>query len=184
MSSQYRNFEIIVYPDDEKSDEYLKRFQKICNDWAYILHDRDKHDDGSLKKPHIHAIGRTDKITLSGMAYHVGCPVNMVTNVKDWVAAVRYLIHADDDRKAPYDIADIVSNFSVDQYFVRKKSEEQMIMPLLEFIEDNEHVTVKSLSRFALDNHLWSAFRRNYTFLKDYMQYENTDKEYHKKMGV
>ena len=178
---QDRKYELIIYPDDPNSSEYLDKAKCLFEQWAYILHDSDILSDGSPKKAHIHFEGRLPlekKLTPSGVSYQIGIPVEAIQYIRDFKAAIRYLCHIDDDTKYQYPIDNIVSNFDVSPLFITKPTEEQQIKPILEYIMDNPTTNVKQLSFWVLENHYWSAFRRNYSFLKDFIQYNRSDFEY------
>lgn len=176
MSKVDRKYELVIYPDDPKSGEYLSKAKALFEEWAYCLHDSDILEDGSPKKPHIHFLGHFSRqLTLHGVAYQIGCPDNMVSYVHDYRAAARYLVHADNSTKHQYDVESIVSNYDISSYFVSKPKEEDMIHPIIEHIYANPYESITDLTRWVLDNHYWSAFRRSYSILKDIRLHEEVD---------
>lgn len=101
--------------------EELPEFLRSLNttEWAYIVHDKDKHQDGSLVEPHIHIV----------LKYlHPQTLVNIAKKFEDkpeylevWIGridnAYSYLLHRTDNAKGkfPYSPSEVVASFDFEQ---------------------------------------------------------------------
>lgn len=56
MNERSRNFCLITYHSEETLLSVLSRYSSRVRHYAYILHDRDTNDDGSLKEKHFHLL--------------------------------------------------------------------------------------------------------------------------------
>lgn len=83
--------------------------------YAYIIHDKDNKEDGSLKSPHIHiAIKFNNAQNFDYIAKWFGVQSSQVCTVKGaWKDVLLYLTHANALEKYQYPISDVVSNFDV-----------------------------------------------------------------------
>ena len=100
--------------DVEGLENFVKDNNSVVSEYAYILHDRDVKDDGTLKEPHYHFlfvlnrsrrladIQSTMKKTMKGNVMLEPC-----RSVSD---SYGYLTHEIDDNKAQYDDSSIVSS--------------------------------------------------------------------------
>lgn len=161
-----RKFELMLYPDSTSynCDEVIVKAIKYWDYWAYILHDRDIKD-GKLIGPHIHFIGRNreDVITPQGVCYHLGIPAEHLQQIRYWKSAVQYLIHKNAPEKTQYGIEEVTSNFDISTYFKDAKDETEEAQRLISFIYQTEDRSLKNLVDYALNNNLWSTFRRGYS---------------------
>lgn len=178
-----RTFSVILYADAENysCEEVIASCCEYFSDWAYILHDRDTLEDGSLKKPHYHIVGRlAGPRSPQTVANCIGIPANYVSCKKQYTfkKGVRYLLHLDDPSKAQYTADEMVcsSDFSgyVNPY--NDVSQARMIMAKLrgEFITD-----IDVLAIWALNEGCYSEFRRGYSIWRDLVRInkENFEKE-------
>lgn len=86
-----------------------------------IKHDKDVHDDGSLKTVHYHVIFEVNdrhrntfyfelaKTFFSNITSYAQITCNVLLN-KQKRSNIRYLVHADDDSKARYNKDDVITN--------------------------------------------------------------------------
>lgn len=119
-------------------------FNISCPNFAIILHDRDKREDGTLKTPHLHIVLHYESrvygsLILSTIQQAIGSlfSVNQVTceycsNIR---GSIRYLIHKDDINKFQYDFKDIYSNFDLDCY-----------------MEDIKNLTIETIENVCLSS--------------------------------
>ena len=118
-----RNFGGVVYPDSESYDyeQVLIDGQNYFQEFAYILHDSDVDENGELKKPHIHWLGRRKNgVHLSTVAKVMGIEEHHIEMIRNWQGSVRYLTHIDYPEKFQYNmdnidgtIKDIYSYFNI-----------------------------------------------------------------------
>lgn len=99
----------------------LKLNEEWIEEWAYIVHDRDKDEDGNLKRPHVHIYIKTFKRQkTTRIAKTLGLAENFVEVKKGRKAsaranALRYLCHRTKKAKHTkyqYDYEEVVANFN------------------------------------------------------------------------
>ncbi len=91
-----RKFQGVLYPDSESycCDDVLNILKSTFPEFAYILHDKDTDENGELKKPHIHWVGRLKAARyLAALADDLGIAENMIERCRSFDAFIRYLIH-------------------------------------------------------------------------------------------
>lgn len=93
----YKAFELILYPDDPSFEDRMRYLEETYSTWAWILHDKDVKEDGTLKKPHVHFIVKMPNARAINerLSDDLRTPINMIQKVLDWDRKVRYLIHAE-----------------------------------------------------------------------------------------
>lgn len=101
--------------NNEKQIENVIEILPDFKFYAYIFHDKDKNDDGELKKKHLHVFIKHHPLTLSAWSNKLGIPENMIEIPRSYRACARYLIHADQPDKFQYDISQVVSS-DIDYY--------------------------------------------------------------------
>lgn len=84
--------------------------------WAYILHDKDKMEDGTPKAPHTHIYMEfTSPRGVNAVAKALGLDeehYNLVEALKKSKSgALRYLVHTDDAKKHQYAHEEVIANF-------------------------------------------------------------------------
>lgn len=176
MNKRYYLIEIILYTDNINHLELFKELKEKY-DYAYILHDKDLNEDGTIKKPHYHFLvffknARWGNAILKNI--NIDNP-NLIEFKTDKVQAIRYLIHADNKHKFQYDIKDISSSFDLDLYFKDTTNEEKDILLIIEFIGQYCGIlTYYQIYYYVIENGLWSTYRRNYSIIKDLLQEHNS----------
>lgn len=175
----YRNIELVLY-DYNRVLEVIDICNKNNFDYAFILHDSDLKDDGSIKKSHYHfQIFFNDKKSLSAWAKIFNCKNNEVEKIKDKKSAIRYLIHCDNNEKYQYDISEIVSTFDVNPYFKTKSDENFDIKLITDFISSCcGKIKFYQLKDFVLNNNLWASYRRSYSIIRDLVFEHNNMVDY------
>lgn len=160
-----RKFCGVVYPDAENYDcsAVLANLSCAFVSWAYVLHDMDVDENGELKKAHFHWVGKVDNPTSpSAVSGKLGIPANDVCFCKSWKAQVRYLTHADDPEKYPYDVGAVTANFDV-AAFISKDGEREKASAIFNVIVERNIVSVTELTKWCLDHDCWSEYRRAFT---------------------
>jgi DNA polymerase III delta prime subunit len=124
-SIEARTFNIMQYLNHPTTGETLLTQQtieealnkyKTISEWAYIVHDRDIKEDGSIKPPHFHVVIRTsgNATPVSSVSSWFKVPENFV-NIPKGVGAfmdcVAYLTHEYHTEKTRYEDAEVHSNF-------------------------------------------------------------------------
>lgn len=161
---QSRIFLGVLYPD---SDSYV--FQKVISrledtftDFAYITHDLDVDEMGTVKKAHIHWCGkRSSPAPISTIANALGIEENAIEFCKNWKYSLRYLIHADNPEKFQYTPDKVTANFPFTAV-IEGKLEALKARQVYNYINENPTVTPNSLAEWCFKNDLWSEFRRSF----------------------
>lgn len=178
MKNRYYTIEIILYLDNQ---EHLLLLKDLISKYkyAYILHDKDKNTDGTLKKEHIHLLiffdnARWGTAILKEIKIDNSNLIEFKDNKYD---AIRYLTHCDNEKKYQYNYNDIVSNIDIDMYFNNyKDSETKNISLLFDFIQNYVgFLYFHQVYYFALNNNIWSSYRRNYLIIKDLINEHNSN---------
>ena len=140
-----RIFNIVQYERHPKSNELLINEEKIKEalekfgkcEYAYVLHDKDKNEDGTEKAKHYHIVIKTENTT---SIYTVASRFNILPNFIDiprgtdaFSECVKYLTHEDEKQqklgKHRYEDEEIKSNFNfrqlIAEYELRKERNEK-----------------------------------------------------------
>ena len=157
---KFRSFAGTLYPDSESYDceHLLSVIRSKFIDWAYILHDKDTDENGVLKKPHIHWVGRATPRCLSVVANFLGLPENNIEVVKNFDNTVCYLIHLNDIDKYQYSPDDVESNFSNIGQLLRRRSEGQIVKDLA---SAKMQKSWYDLVQYAVEIESYDVLRRN-----------------------
>lgn len=181
MNKRYYCIEIILYTDNA---DHIKLLHELTTKYshAYIIHDKDTFDDGTLKKEHIHLLiffknARWGTSILKEIKIDNSNLIEFKENKSD---AISYLIHSNNRDKYQYDYNNIISDIDISIYFNKFKNEESKDIAIIyDFIINyvgylNFHV----LYYYCVSNNLWSTYRRNYSIIKDLLNEHNYDLTY------
>lgn len=152
-----RNWSFLVYPGPDN-----KNWQSTISSLhvPYIvspLHDKDKKDNGSLKKPHYHILllfpGKKSYTQIKTLTDKLSSPIPQpVSSVQ---GLVRYFAHLDDPEKAQYSIKDIKGYCGADPSIyltLTKPNRRKILKEISEYIL-TEHITsFSTLVRKALND--------------------------------
>lgn len=157
---KFRSFAGTLYPDSESYDceTLLSTIRSKFIDWAYILHDKDINENGELKKPHIHWVGRATPRCLSVVSNFLGLPENDIEVVKNFDNMVMYLIHLNDIDKFQYSPDDVESNLPNIGQLLRRQSEGQVVKDLA---SAKMQKSWYDLVQYAVDIDSYDVLRRN-----------------------
>ena len=177
MNKRYYCIELILYTDNAN---HIKLLETLTNKYhfAFILHDKDTNDDGTLKKEHYHLLIFFDNArwgTAILKEIDIDNP-NLIEFRENKASAIQYLIHSNNHDKFQYDYNDIQSDIDISVYFNNLKNKETIdIAILFDYISNYIGIlTFYQLYSYVLSNNLWSTYRRNYTILKDLIQEHNS----------
>lgn len=157
---KYRSFGGTLYPDSESYDceKLLSIIQSKFTDWAFILHDRDVDENGVLKKPHYHWVGRATPRFLSVVCNFMGLPENDIEIVKNFDNMVQYLIHLNDIDKFQYFPDDVETNLPNIGQLLRRLSEGQIVKDLASAKVSRSWY---DLIQYAVETESYDVLRRN-----------------------
>lgn len=157
---KFRSFAGTLYPDSESYDceHLLSIIRTKFTDWAYILHDKDVDENGELKKPHIHWVGRATPRCLSVVSNFLGLPENDIEVVKNFDNMVMYLIHLNDIDKFQYSPDDVETNLPNIGQILRRLSEGQIVKDLA---SAKMQKSWYDLVQYAVETESYDVLRRN-----------------------
>lgn len=172
MSNRFRNFGIILYPEDNTHMLALEYIKHNYENYIYILHNRDLNENNEIKKEHYHIILHFPNArSLATLSRQLGIKENLFYQIKSLNGQLRYLIHYDDDDKTRYETDEVKGTLYMlgkfKKSFKDSQDEASDVSLIYEFIVDNEIDDLHTLLSFVLDNNLYSSFRRNYVMFKD-----------------
>ena len=166
-SENYRDriHSILLYPDNEKHNRAYEIITKSY-DYASILHDKDIHENGEKKKPHIHVVVRFGQARwASAVCKELGIEENYIEKTRNFVNALMYLIHYNDPDKAQYDICEVngpLKNRLQQEIAKVDKTESEKVIELFDFIDSiAEPISCMEFCRYCSSMGYWSEFRRS-----------------------
>lgn len=185
LSSQSRNFHLVLYPDATNYTFLQIVFEdvvnlKFCSKWAWSFHDKDVDDNGNAKKKHAHLVLNCKyPVRYCDVLSSLSLPESSITlpesgsKTRTFRSMVRYLIHADSPKKFQYDVTDIHSNFDVSSFFsdCNLETSSQAFMDLLDFMSQ-KGVTRRQIALYACSSGLLGYYRQYYRILWDIRDYE------------
>lgn len=117
---QLRMFEVMQDVDHiSLKDMESALSHKTIKRWAYILHDKDTKEDGTLKNPHYHIICDLGKnpYEVESIAKWFNIEPQYVSKIKTTIDdAFAYLVHNNDDSKYSYSPSYVMSNFNYTEF--------------------------------------------------------------------
>lgn len=166
-NEKYRNRTHLLelYPDNESHVKALEKI-KQSYDYAYILHDKDVKEDGTLKKPHWHIVLRfSNPKWNSALAEELGIEERFTEEPRNFDNTLLYLIHFNDSDKHQYHIDEVKGTLKKRvKELVNKanKSEGEKVYELIEYIEQQEEIIrVTAFAKYCANNGYWAEFRRS-----------------------
>lgn len=118
-----RKYEIVSDTEHLKESEIKKALEKSpISRYAYALHDKDKHADGTKKKAHFHIlVWLPYSVDSRYVAEWFGVAENFVQSVKSEVGALAYLTHQNAPDKFQYGSDIVKSNFDLDEEIEKER---------------------------------------------------------------
>lgn len=183
-SKTINTFSFLVYPESAPENwlATLEDLQVPCA--VSPLHDQDKNEDGTIKKPHYHVLvhfqGGKSESFCQGIIDDVngsqGNSQGLVSRSLD--ASVRYLAHVGFRNKFQYDYNRIITfgGFDVNRYFVSSDSaESSTLKSVLLFIRDNHIFNFSDLIDYMIKyNENWLLSMRNTWFQSIVREYQRS----------
>lgn len=154
-----------LYPDNPAHVKAMEKVEKSY-ECAYILHDKDLKEDGSLKKPHWHVVLRfKDAKWKSALCAELEIEERFCEEPRSFDNCLMYLIHYNDTDKYQYDIKDVKGTIKKRlKELINKvdKSEGEKVYELIEYIEQQRDlIRVTAFAKYCANNGYWSEFRRS-----------------------
>lgn len=173
---RYRNFMILLYPEDDYFKDVLQDIKGSFKNYAYIKHIPEEEE----KKEHVHLVLNLDnpRSELS-LSRRLDIPKRLVQHVKSLRGSCRYLIHKDNEEKFQYGLEQvIVSNSFKSTYFKSFDdllSDEEILDNIYGFIDSYKDLNAIEieiqLSRYVCENAFERVFKRYYQTITKYISY-------------
>lgn len=175
---RYRNFMILLYPEDEYFKDVLEDIKGSFKKYAYIKHIAEEEE----KKEHFHLILSLDNPrSESSLAKRLEIPKRLVKRIKSLRGSCRYLIHKDNEDKLQYNLDQvIVSNAFKSAYFKAFDdllSDDEILDNIYGFIDDHKELNPieleMALTKYVCNNAFDSIFRRYYNSITKYISFKS-----------
>ena len=167
--SKGRIISFVLYPDHEPSMKFLD-FALRYRTSAFILHDRDKNEDGTDKIPHIHCmitfpnpveagkLGENGQST--GYCKIVSSAVGRTVEVLPYTSiseSIMYFIHEDfaslfDPLKFHYSIEDVKGSYSILKHYKKSSLDDEEILLIIEKYAIENDWSLKDVWRWCISN--------------------------------
>lgn len=167
-------FEIVQqvsYLDLPSVQEVLKK--DVIRDYAYILHDKDTKEDGTIKAPHYHiAVRLTEAYDLKYISKWFGLEMQYVSKVKGrWNDLMLYLAHINAPNKHQYPLECVISNFNYSALIKRIDTDsrkEEIVSKIVvgEIREFNFHKEISGTEYVKFKSVIEKAFQYRTAMLK------------------
>lgn len=175
-----RKFCAVLYPDDDSHVEAIAKLQSGGYNFAAILHDKDIYEDGEhageLKKPHWHVVTRfKNAVWNTAIAKELGITPNYLEACKDVDAALLYLVHYGNEKKAQYDYEEAFGPLRLKLATLLADTDEgTRVLSIVEIIENSPGpIGYSELLKKAVAAGLYADLRRMGAFAVGLMREHN-----------
>lgn len=165
--TQSKTFTLELYLDWTFLTNILAHIQK--QRYWLILHDKDKFDDGTDKKPHIHVVveygNKRDLSSVKAEYKMLGMEERFVDTCNKR-AMIRYLIHKDNPEKYQYDKSKVDTNDprALEEALTDILDQSAQLHMLMDWIDEQPYnIRQSDLNRFALSHQLQGTMQRYWT---------------------
>lgn len=175
---RYRNFMILLYPEDDYFKDTLEDIKGSFKKYAYIKHIAEEEE----KKEHVHLILSLDNPrSENSLAKRLEIPKRLVKRIKSLRGSCRYLVHKDNEDKLQYNLEQvIISNAFKSTYFKSFDdllSDDEILDNIYGFIDDYKELNPieleMALTKYVCNNAFESVFRRYYNSITKYISYKS-----------
>lgn len=175
-----KSISIVVYPESCPEFEQLIETLPIKR-YAYILHSRDKEENGEIKKSHYHFIAQFTKyVNTKALLKKLGLSPDFPTQpLGDWVSMIRYFQHLDNPEKEPYSYKEIISNIelssSIGDYCDKEEKASYELKEILKIIDRlcfkyNGSLPIDIFTTELINKKLIIAYKNYYYICRDYIR--------------
>lgn len=159
---------LLLYPEDPSHVNALKHIERYYN-YAYILHDKDMNKEGKLKKQHWHVVIQCQNATYNtAFAKELGIAINYIEECRNYDAALKYLVHRDEETKYQYDFKDVkgplkkkLAKILQDEIVPESEKANDIINMIL---SHPGYLSAAALGAMVCAVDKWSTFRRSVSF--------------------
>lgn len=161
-----RNVKFLLYPEDET---HVSALDYIKANFAYvgILHDKDKNEDGTLKKPHWHIMVMfpNDRFC-NAIAKRLKITPNYIRRVEDKNRFARYLVHLDNADKYQYPLDELFGNsIEMFDFTVGGTGEVDKMIALIDewekYVDSGNYLSYRQAIKMSRNNHSYDVLRRS-----------------------
>lgn len=164
-SIKSKTFTLELYPEWGDICKYILSHIMKEKYWL-ILHDKDKDENGEIKKAHIHVVieygGRRNLSSVKNEYKEYEMPSNLI-NTCNKKAMLRYLIHKDDLDKYPYPEENVQTNAPEDlqEALLDELSMSNQLKLILKYIDEkNGYIEAKDINNYVTQNGYYSAMTK------------------------
>lgn len=184
MSEKFRDrkFVAVLYPEDESHVLAIEKLMQGGYNFAAILHDKDVYEDGDHqgepKKPHWHIVLRfKNAVWNTAIAKELGITPNYLEACKDVDAALVYLVHYDNPKKAQYDYEEVFGPMKLKLATLLADTDEgTRVLNIIQIIEDSPGpIGYSELLKKAVSAGLYADLRRMGAFAVGLMREHNDE---------
>lgn len=173
-----RYFSFILYEEDK---EQMKGMEYLIRNYPYarIKHDKDKEEDGTIKKEHYHIIIYVGQNPRNRKA------ISKETNIKEnYIEGCNkdnmllYLIHYNNPEKTQYDIEEVDGELAKELYKLiesRTQYQRDKLKEIIKYINKNQYNTIENVTIFSIDNNYYEVLKQNQYLITKIIQERNTN---------
>lgn len=175
-----RKFCFLLYPLEDEIHKKALEYIKLNYDYALIEHNRDRTEDGEIKKAHTHVvISLSNAKWNTALAKEIDLPENYFQRCKSLDNALEYLIHYNDDTKEQYSIDEVQGSLKkkLKKLVLNDgKDENEKVEELIEFI-DNTTIELSDTQfiRYACSLGYYDVIRRSSAWFIRILDRHNQD---------
>lgn len=166
------NWCLVLYPEEDKSHKKALEYIQKNYSCAYITHDMDLLEDGTLKKVHTHIVIKFNNYRWrNAIAEELGITPNYLEKCRNLENALKYLIHFNNEEKYQYDIENVHGTLKnkLNMYLNNTdKTESEKVLELIDFINTTpDFLTLNYFIQYVCSIGLYDIYRRSATtFIK------------------
>lgn len=173
---RYRNFMILLYPEDDYYKDVLNDIRGNFKNYAYIKHVPEEDE----KKEHVHLILSLDNPrSESSLAKRLDIPKRLIQSIKTLRGSCRYLVHKDNEEKYQYNLDQVIVSNSFKQKFFKSfddlLSDEEILENIYGFINDHKDFNPidleVALTKYVCSNAFERVFKRYYNSITKYISH-------------
>ena len=186
MKEKYRSrkFCVLLYPNEDQTHKKAYDFIKLNYDYASIEHNKDKNEQGEIKKSHTHiVISFPNAKWNTALSEELGITPNYIEKCRSLDNALEYLIHYNDDTKEQYDIEEVQGNLKSQLKKIMSvdgKDENEKALELVDFIRTYPlELDEFTFIQYVCSVGMWDVFRRaSFVYLRLIDKHNQVIKEF------
>lgn len=177
LNERSRVFNLLLYPNEDESHKKALLYIENNFSYAYICHDRDKDNQGELKKSHTHIVVQFSNAKWkNSLAEELAITPNYIEKSRSLEKSLLYLIHYGNSDKEEYFKEEVKGPLKnkLELLLLKKTStEEDIIISLLNYIKSQDYLTITDFVTFTCSCGLYSYYRRSQSTFKSIIEEHN-----------